>query len=414
MARLRVGIIGAGGRGVHSFGRTISTAHTDTAEVVAFADPNLVRARAAVEWLGIKADVHEDAADLVKRKDVDAVVVTSPDYLHAEHSVMAFNQKKHVFIDKPLATTVDGCLQVVEASKRAKKVLFMGFNLRHHCVVQRMKKLVEEGAFGDIFSVHAVEHYHGGRTYHSRWNRLKKFSGGLWIHKGSHDFDVINHMMGKVRPVRVSCFANVFVFRPDRLPFKKRRGVEPGPTCNKCKYVAECPDANVIDQDERSATSRMFSEESAEIDGYYKNLCMYLSDKDTHDQGIAIVEYENGATAMHSEYFATPISNRHYLIEGVKGHGEADLHGLWVSLHPRWTKDVIRHDVQPQSGGHGGSDPGMIQTFLDSVRKGRRPTASGVDGTWSVACGVAAEIARTENRVVEISELLDAESKLLK
>ena len=242
MAKLRIGIIGAGGRGTHSFGRAISRDHADTARVVAFADTNLVRARAAVEWLEIQADVHEDAEELVKRRDVDAVVVTSPDYLHEAHAVMAFKHRKHVFIDKPLATTVDGCLKVVEASKRAQKILYMGFNMRHHCVIRRMKKLAAEGAFGDIFSIQAVEHYNGGRTYHSRWNRLKKYSGGLWIHKGSHDFDVINHLMGKVRPVRVSCFANVFVFKPERLPFKTRRGVKPGPTCGSSRGTASVPD----------------------------------------------------------------------------------------------------------------------------------------------------------------------------
>jgi predicted dehydrogenase len=157
----------------------------------------------------------------------------------------------------------------------------------------------------------------------------------------------------------------------------------------------------------------MFSPEAAKADGYYKNLCMYLSDKDTHDQGIAVIEYENGATASHSEYFATPVTNRHYLIEGTGGHGEADLHGQYVTVQPRWSGDVIRHQIAQERGGHGGADPGMIQTFFDCIRKGKRPTASGVDGTWSVALGVAAEVARAEKRVVELSELLDPKSDLL-
>jgi len=413
MARIRIGIIGAGGRGVHSFARSFSKDHADETEVVALADPNLVRAQAGIEWLGIKADIHDNAEDLVKRKDIDAVVVTSPDYLHGEHAALAFKHKKHVFVDKPLATTVEDCLNAIEASKRARKVLFMGFNLRHHCVVRRLKELVSKGTFGDIFSVQAIEHYNGGRTYHSRWNRLKKYSGGLWIHKGSHDFDVINYLMGNVRPARVSCFAGVFTFKPERLPFKPRRGVEPGPTCNKCVYNRECPDAFMFREDGSSAVYKMFGDEAAAVDGYHKNLCMYLSDKDTHDQGIAIVEYENGATASHSEYFATPISNRYYWIEGTRGHGEGHLHDRWVKVYPRWSHDVIHHEIHPEAGGHGGADPGLFQTFVDSIKRRKRPTASGVDGTWSVAVAVAAEKSRAEKRVVEISELLDPRSKVL-
>jgi len=122
---------------------------------------------------------------------------------HEECAVLAFEHKKHVLIDKPLAISAKGCLRVVEAARRADCVLYMGFNLRHDVVVRRMKQLVAQGKIGEIFSMHAIEHYNGGRTYMARWNRLKKYSGGLWVHKGSHDFDIINWVMAPAHPVRV-------------------------------------------------------------------------------------------------------------------------------------------------------------------------------------------------------------------
>ena len=417
MAKFRIGIIGAGSRGIQSFGGLLTANHKDACEVVAFADPNRERAEAGVRYLGVEADIHADYHDLVRRKDIEAVVVTTPDYLHEKACVAAFRHRKHVLVDKPLATTGKGCLRVIQASRKAGKLLYMGFNLRQDIVVRKLRKLIAGGTFGDVFSLHAVEHYDGGRTYMSRWNRLKKFSGGLWIHKGSHDFDVLNWFMGNVHPYRVSCFANVSVFKPEGLPFKVRKGVKPGPRCSVCKYADQCPDKfdlTPAGSPVETVRAEMWSEKAAKVDSYHKDLCMYLSDKDTHDQGIAMIEYENGATACHAEYFATPFTNRRYVIEGTLGHGEGDVHGNRVEILPRWTDDRVVHHLQRAGGGHGGTDPLMVAEFVECLQKGRRPTASGIDGAWSVAIGEACEIARAEARVVKISEVLDTRSSLLK
>lgn len=412
MGRLGLGIIGAGSRGMQSFAATFCRHHADSTRLVALADPNPVRARGGLAWLGIEADVHEGADELVARDDIDAVVVTSPDHLHAEHVVAALGRGKHVFVDKPLATTTEGCLRCIEAARRADRLLYMGFNLRHQVKVRQLHRMAREGAFGDIFSIQAIEYYNGGRTYFSRWNRLKQNTGGLWIHKGSHDFDVINHLMGTHRPARVACFAGLFTFKRERLPFEPDPGVEPGPTCNDCAYQERCPDKYVIPPSAETASGSMFNPSTAAVDKYHKNLCMYLSDKDAHDQGFTIIEFDNGATAQHFECFATPVDGRVYVVDGTEAHAETD-RGNTVRFYPRWSRDEVVHNLREPEGGHGGADPVMIREFLDCVRTGRRPTASGIDGTWSVAVGVAAEKARAERRVVEISAVLDTGSELL-
>ena len=409
MAKLRVGIVGTGGRGVHCFGQTFVKTHAEDVEIVALADSNPARARGAREQLGISCDVHADAAELASRRDVDAVVIASVDCCHEEHALLALESGKHVYIEKPLATTVDGCLRVIEASRRTGKVLSMGFNLRHNAVVHKLHGLVAAGVFGEVFSIQAIEHYCGGRTYHSRWNRLKAKTGGLWIHKGSHDFDVINYLMGaQARPARVACFANLSVLRPDHLPFELREGLSAGPRCSVCPYAKECPDAAP------ATDTLLFNDETAAVDGYYRDECMYLSEKDTHDQGIAIIEYSNGATASHSEYFATPVSNRHYLLEGTAAHAEGDLNESTVHWLTRWSNERHECKIGPQKGGHGGSDPSIIQAFLDAIRTGKEPRAGAVDGLWSVAVGVAAEKSRAEKRTVELSELFDPDCDLLR
>jgi len=322
-----------------------------------------------------------------------------------------------VFVDKPLATSARGCLKVMEAAHKSGKLLYMGFNLRHAPVLHKMKELVDAGTFGEIFSVHAIEYYNGGRTYMCRWNRLKKFSGGLFIHKGSHDFDIINWIMGRARPVQVSCIANVFTLNPAHFPFKTRPGVKPGPTCFVCPYVKECPDVHPEYKPDTGDKQlrKMYGEKAAAVDGYRRGLCMYLSDKDTHDHGMAIVLYDNGATAMHSECFVVPEGfGRRYFIDGTRGHAEISLGNNRIEVAPRWTADRIEYKVSEPLGGHGGADPIMCAEFIRCIKKGLRPTASGIDGAWSVAIGEACELSRVKNRVVKISELLDIKHPLLK
>ncbi len=419
----RIGIVGFGGRGVGAFGKLFSSQFSDRAHIVAIADTNPERAAAGMEYLGIEADIHEDYRDLLARDDVDAVVITTPDYLHEEIAMAAIRHGKHLLVDKPLAITGEGCLKIMSAAARAQRLAYMGFNLRHDPVLKRMHSLVEAGSLGRLFAMHAVEYYDGGRTYMSRWNRLRKFSGGLFIHKGSHDFDVINWFMKPARPVRVSCCANVFSLKADNLPFERREGIDPGPTCSECAYREQCPDACPIpapdalaeaaDNPQKQAQNRMFSAETAQRDGYRKDLCMYLSDKDTHDHGMAMVEYDNGAIAMHTECFVTPKGGRHYRLDGTAGHMESALHDNRIDLLPRWSKDRTTYRLQRGEGGHGGSDPVMCGDFLACLQTGREPMASLSDGAWSVAIGQACELARTERRVVEIAEVLDVKHPLL-
>lgn len=422
MSKIKIGIIGAGGRGIMAFGKNFQNLFPEQTQLAAVADPNPERAAAGLEHLGVQAEIYTDYQAMLARKDLDAVVITTPDHLHEEHCIAALKQGKHVLVDKPLAISAAACLRVIEAAEKANRLLYMGFNLRHNVVLQRIKYFLSSGQLGCLFSLHAVEYYDGGRTYMARWNRLKKYTGGLFIHKGSHDFDIINWFMQPARPVRVSCFANVFTLKPEGLPFKTRPGVQVGPTCSTCPYQKECPDVNLVavkPQNSPLDTSlasryRMFDNQTAQRDGYHKDLCIYYSDKDTHDQGAAIVEYDNGATAMHSECFVTSLTDRLYRLDGTLGHMEASLKQYQIEIRPRWSKDQTMHKLHPEAGGHGGADPKMCAEFLDCLTKGTQPSASALDGIWSVAIGEACELSRSEKRMVEISEVLDVKHPLLR
>jgi hypothetical protein len=388
--KLKVGIIGSGSRGILSFGKTIST--RNDAQVVALCDPNKVRMEFAAKELGVKLNFYTSVKAMIDAEKLDAVVITSPDFCHESNAVEALNNGVNVLIDKPLSTTVKGCRNIISAAEKAGKVIMMGFNLRHHAVLKKLKKLISEGALGRVFLIENREFYDGGRTYMSRWNRLYAKGGGLWIHKGSHDFDIFNWLLDFPKPVKVSSFAGIDVLNPEHIPFAVKSGVPVGPTCHQCNYKEICPDVYKIDDIQNSP----WGDRAAAVDGYSKDLCMYTSDKDTHDNGIK---------ASHLECFVTSMSDRLYTVVGDRGQAEVSLEKRIITIRPRWSQETITHFIPEVQGGHGGADPMLIDTFFKVLKGEEKNTSTTEHGMWSTAIGQAAEISRREERTVKVAEL---------
>lgn len=202
----------------------------------------------------------------------------------------------------------------------------------------------------------------------------------------------------------MSAFAGFNVFRKDRLPFKLEKGEKAGPYCEKCKVAYKCPDK--VDITENEFGKNLFSGKSRNFDKYNRDTCMYLSDKDTHDNGVVIVEYDNGVRSTYSQCFFTPFTTRRFSVSGDRGHIDGDLKKNIVTVYPRWSKDKIEYHLTRPEGGHGGADPIMVDAFIKNFKTGNRPVATIRDGALSVAIAEAAEKSRRENRTVFIEELI--------
>jgi len=396
--KLKIGIVGSGIRGLKCF--AVGIEKRNDAEITALCDPNPVRMREGAKRLNGKLVCYTKIEDMLRRERLDAAVITSPDHCHESNAVVALEKGVNVLIDKPLATTVKGCEHIRDAARKAGKIAMVGFNLRHEPTIKRLKRIIDDGVLGKVFLIENREFYPGGRSYMSRWNRKYALSGGLWVHKGSHDFDVFNWLLGFPKPRKVSSFAGVSVFSPKNIPFKLDKRKKPGPTCHECPYGDTCPDKfDILKYPE-------FSDEARAVDKYAKDLCMYLSDKDVHDNGFAIVEYENGVRASHTECFATSLHDRLYTVVGDKGQAEVSLDRRTILVRPRWSAETITYELPAIEGGHGGADPGLIDHFIKTI-SGEGETNSTLDhGLLSTAIGQAAEIARREERVVFMEELL--------
>ncbi len=396
--KLNIAIVGLGNRGKHCFTELIK--ERSDCRISALCDVNLHRAKQVAATLDDPA-VYTDLKEMISKEQLDGIVITTPDEFHEECAVTALENNINVIIDKPLATTVAGCRNIINAVKNSGKIAMIGFNMRHNPILVKLKQLIDNGVLGRIIMIENSEFYDGGRTYMARWNGRKSSSGGLWIHKGCHDFDMFNWLLGFPMPRKVTAFSGMSVFTPDNYPFELEDGIKPGPSCRECHYYknGKCPDAAVYDENE-------WGKEAQACDGYVKDSCMYQSDLSTHDNGIAIVEYENGVRASHSECFVCGKSYRSYNIVGTKAVASARTDGSTIVVDDRFNGERVTYEISRKDGGHGGADPGLVDSFIRAIKGETVQAATFEEGLISTAIGQAAELSKEQERVVFIKELL--------
>lgn len=197
---LGIGIIGCGKiSDVHAQGYLMVPRK---AKIVATADVDEERARSKAEIWNAES-YYSDYKQLLARKDVDAVDICSPHYLHAEMSVAAAKAKKHILLEKPIATTIEEADQIVRAVRSANVKLMVAFNRRFMLANRRMKELVSAGAIGRIFLA-AVE-VGGFAEYPSgSWRASIKESGGGALAGAIHAIDQLRWLVGEVSAVQAS------------------------------------------------------------------------------------------------------------------------------------------------------------------------------------------------------------------
>jgi predicted dehydrogenase len=200
---IRIGMIGAGSMARSHVNMIRNIAGT---EVTAICDPDEERLKEVSEALGIPF-ASPNHSDVIAREDVDAVVVASPDFAHAEQAVEALRAGKHVMCEKPMVTSLDECRQVVEAADASDAVFMIGQVCRFSPGFITGKKLVDEGAIGELFLVeseyaHDYTHVEGHKGWRIDPGRLREpFLGGA-----CHAVDVIRWVGGQ--PTEAFAYSN--------------------------------------------------------------------------------------------------------------------------------------------------------------------------------------------------------------
>lgn len=153
MTDLRVGIVGVGVMGADHAERVAR--RTAGARLVAVSDPDIARAEAVAKSLD--ARVVEDPLDLIAADDVDAVILASPGFAHAEQLFACLEHRKPVLCEKPLTMDAASSLQVVEAEHKVGRPLIqVGFMRRFDPEYAALKELLDSGELGRTLVLHNV------------------------------------------------------------------------------------------------------------------------------------------------------------------------------------------------------------------------------------------------------------------
>ena len=197
---IRIGIIGCGGiAGQHVRGY----ATCPDVEVIACADITMERAREFASKYGVPR-AYGDYRLMLEQEKLDAVSVCTPNYAHCEPTVAALEAGLHVLVEKPVAMNTAEAERMLEASRKANKMLTVGHHFRFVPFIQFIRRRIEEGLLGDVYfgRSHALRRrgVPGWGQFHIR----DKSGGGPLIDIGVHALDCILWLMGSPQPATIT------------------------------------------------------------------------------------------------------------------------------------------------------------------------------------------------------------------
>ncbi|MBD2862321.1 Gfo/Idh/MocA family protein [Paenibacillus oceani] len=202
MNKIRVGIIGTGA--IFRLGHAPGWTSHSHVELVAFCDPREDEAKRLAQQYGV-TKVYSDYRVMLEQEKLDAVGVATPNKYHAEISIYALNKGLHVFCEKPDAMTPEEAQQMADAAALSGNLLMIMRNNRFMPTSRFLKRYIETGHMGDIYTGRVGWIRRRGIPGRGGWFTTKSLSGGgPLIDLGVHMIDLAVWLMGNPSPVAVS------------------------------------------------------------------------------------------------------------------------------------------------------------------------------------------------------------------
>ncbi|MEV8314181.1 Gfo/Idh/MocA family oxidoreductase [Streptomyces sp. NPDC059900] len=364
MTDLRLGVLGYGLRG--SLART---AHRPGAgsRVIALADHD-VTARTEAATAFPDARISTDHRKVVEDPDVDALVILTPDHTHASLACEALRENKPVFVEKPLDIGIEACDEILRTAHETGTRLYVGHNMRHMPVIRLMRDIIGRGDIGEVKTVW-VRHFvaYGGDWYFKDWHAERQNTTGLLLQKAAHDIDVLHWLAGGYTR-QVQALGDLMVYGDN--PHRR----EPG----------------------EPKTDDWYTEDGHWPAAAQRDLNPVI---DVEDVSLVNMRLDNGVLASYQQCHFTPDYWRNYTVIGDAGRlenfgdGPGGVVKVWNSRRSGYRAEADAEYLVPDEqdeGGHGGSDPLLIDEFVRFVREGGRTDTSPVAARMAVAAGVRA------------------------
>jgi predicted dehydrogenase len=433
-SKRRYVVVGTGHR-VQMYLDAMAGEHRDDAELVGLVEPNPGRLAVHLKWLSqagldvstVATGGPDELEQMIKETQADRVIITSPDYTHAELIVRALDAGVDVVVEKPLTINPESTRQIAEAVMRTGRQVVVTHNYRYSPRNSALKEVIKSGSIGTPLSVTfewVLDTAHGA-DYFRRWHRDKANSGGLLIHKASHHFDLINWLLAD-SPSQVYARGGVRFYGAENAT---ARGMAPHSERGTHDGVH-----NPWELDLRGDLRlKALYLDSESFDGYHRDQDVFGPGVTTEDNLAVIVDYDRGATLSYSLNAHAPWEGYRIYVNGDQGRAELEVveraavlvdaagnvmidpsavpetssrtGGERLTLQRHWeaAQDV---KIEEGAGAHGGGDA----LLLNDIFRGRgddwlERSADWLDGIRAIAVGMAGNESLRTGMPVKITDL---------
>jgi predicted dehydrogenase len=329
-----------------------------------------------------------------------------------------------VLTEKPMTTDEDKCQEILDAERKYKRKVIVGFNYRWSPYNTKIKEMLSNGAIGKVVSVDfswMLNTSHGA-SYFRRWHGQREHSGTLLVHKSTHHFDLINWWLDS-DPEEVFAYGD--------LEYYGNRPEKKGVNCRTCNEKSSCKFYWDITKS-RGDYERYVKHE--EHDGYIRDNCLFRPEVNIYDKMNVNIKYANNVIVNYMLTTYSPWEGWRVAFNGTEGRIEAFLDVPYLdsenlsqeALHAQEMnqddkkagsfKPIIYHklwnkqetvNVEYSRGGHGGGDVRLHDQIFKHPEKSdiHKHMAGTRDGAMSVLIGVAARNSIEKGEPVRVGTL---------
>ncbi len=399
--QVKIAILGYGKRG--SIYATYAKNHPDKFKVVAVTETDAIKREIAKA--NHNCPVFEDLSEMLNSNlKADIIAVATQDVDHPEHAVACMEKGFDILLEKPIATTEEGCEKILSVSKKCGRKVIVCHVLRYTPFYTQVKEIIESGELGDILAVYTSEnvgYYHQAHSFvRGPWGNKEK-SSPMILAKCCHDMDLLSWLIGK-KCQSVASFGDLTYFKEENSPENSAN------YCSDCN--ADCIYRAQYLYNKYRWMAGYFSQKSdwrsikKELVHSQYDKCVFRCDNNVVDHQVCIFNFEGGITASHT---MDAFSNKIY--RDIKVHGtKAELFGIMeeniLEIRPLGGKvKRVKIDKIKTAGGHGGGDDGLMYEIYNEYNGLPTKWITYIDHSiQSHKMAFAAENARIEKTVIDI------------
>jgi predicted dehydrogenase len=307
--------------------------------------------------------VYDSLEAACNEPDVDGLIISTPNYTHIDVFREAIKSGKHIFLEKPMATTIQDAYEMTRLAKEYPAVFQVGLQYRYKAInVEAIHEALVRKTIGEIKTISIQEHRIPFLDKVKQWNKFSKYSGGTLVEKCCHYFDLFN-LYAQAKPVSV--------------------------------YATGSMAVNFIDFEYEGEKS------------------------DILDNAFVTVIYENGIRANFGLVMFSPMFYEELVLCGDEGRLKVvERVSFYPDTRAKTELEITQGEGMPsrvsypayptmiEESGHRGSTFYEHIFFVDNIEGKETNTATVDEGFWSIVIGAAAEESVKTGQVVNIDELL--------